>query len=50
VGELADSVAPATAARLLLCLLEGMRVVGKTAPDRALSHAMVKTLIDRLTA
>lgn len=48
-GELADGAAPAAAARLLLCLLEGMRVVGKTAPDRALSHAMVKTLIDRFT-
>jgi TetR/AcrR family transcriptional regulator, transcriptional repressor for nem operon len=46
-GQLADGVEPATAARLLLCLLEGMRVVGKTSPDRAMSQAMVQTLIDR---
>jgi TetR/AcrR family transcriptional repressor of nem operon len=47
-GALADGVEPATAARALLCLLEGMRVVGKTCPDRALSQAMVQTLLDRL--
>jgi TetR/AcrR family transcriptional repressor of nem operon len=45
-GELADGVVPATGARLLLCLLEGMRVVGKTAPDRVASQAAVKTLVD----
>ena len=47
-GELADGVKPATAARLLVCLLEGMRVVGKTDPDGTLSQAVVQTLIDRL--
>ena len=46
-GELADGVEPATAARLLLCLLEGMRVVGKASPDRTMSQAVVQTLIDR---
>jgi TetR/AcrR family transcriptional repressor of nem operon len=46
-GELADGVEPAIAARLLLCLLEGMRVVGKTDSDRTMSQAVVKTLIDR---
>jgi TetR/AcrR family transcriptional regulator, transcriptional repressor for nem operon len=46
-GQLADGFEPATAARLLLCLLEGMRVVGKTDPDRAMSQAVVRTLIDR---
>ncbi|WP_428674077.1 TetR/AcrR family transcriptional regulator [Reyranella sp.] len=46
-GELVDGVAPATVARLLLCLLEGMRVVGKASPDRRLSQAVVQTLIDR---
>lgn len=46
-GQLADGVQPKTAARLLLCLLEGMRVVGKTGPDRATSQAVVQTLIDR---
>ncbi|GGF42099.1 TetR family transcriptional regulator [Aliidongia dinghuensis] len=47
-GQLADGVEPATAARMLLCLLEGMRVVGKTDPDRTMSQAAVQTLIDRL--
>ncbi len=47
-GELADGIEPATAARMLLCLLEGMRVIGKTGPDRALSQAVVQTLVDRL--
>jgi TetR/AcrR family transcriptional repressor of nem operon len=46
-GELADGVEPATAARVLLCLFEGMRVVGKTGSDRTRSQAMVQTLIDR---
>ena len=46
-GQLADGVEPATAARLLLCLLEGMRVVSKTNPDRTLSQAVAQTLIDR---
>jgi TetR/AcrR family transcriptional repressor of nem operon len=32
---------------LLLCLVEGMRVVGKTGPDRTVSQAVVQTLIDR---
>ena len=46
-GQLADGVEPATAARLLLCLLEGMRVIAKTSQDRARSQAVIKTLIDR---
>jgi len=46
-GELVDCVDPATVARLLLCLLEGMRVVGKTGVDRSDLHAVVATLIDR---
>ena len=46
-GQLADGVQPATAARMLLCLVEGMRVVGKTSPDRAVSQAVVQTLIER---
>lgn len=47
-GELADGVEPANAARLLVCVVEGMRVVGKTAPARATTQAMVETLLDRL--
>ena len=46
-GRLADGVEPATVARLLLCLLEGMRVVSKTSSDRSASQAVVQTLIDR---
>ena len=46
-GQLADGVEPAAAARLLLCLLEGMRVVSKTGADRTMSQAVVQTLIDR---
>jgi TetR/AcrR family transcriptional repressor of nem operon len=46
-GELVDGVEPATIARLLVCLVEGMRVVSKTSADRSLSQAVVRTLIDR---
>jgi TetR/AcrR family transcriptional regulator, transcriptional repressor for nem operon len=47
-GELANGVHPASAARLLLCVVEGMRVVGKTAPKRETMQAAVDALIDRL--
>jgi TetR/AcrR family transcriptional repressor of nem operon len=46
-GELVDGAEPATVARLLVCLVEGMRVVSKTSADRSLSQAVVQTLIDR---
>jgi len=46
-GELVDDAEPATVARLLVCLVEGMRVVSKTSADRSLSQAVVQTLIDR---
>jgi TetR/AcrR family transcriptional repressor of nem operon len=46
-GELIDGAEPATVARLLVCLVEGMRVVSKTSADRSLSQAVVQTLIDR---
>jgi TetR/AcrR family transcriptional regulator, transcriptional repressor for nem operon len=46
-GALADGVEPATAARLLVCLVEGMRVVSKTSSDRSMSQAVAQTLIDR---
>jgi TetR/AcrR family transcriptional repressor of nem operon len=48
--ELADGVDPRIAARLLICLVEGMRVVAKTGSDRATSQAVVQTLIDRFAA
>ena len=46
-GDLAGGVDPETAAHVLLCLVEGMRVVGKAGVDRAVSEAMVDTLIQR---
>jgi TetR/AcrR family transcriptional repressor of nem operon len=45
--RLADAVEPAPAARLIMCLLEGMRVVSKTNADRSSSQAVVQTLLDR---
>lgn len=44
-GQLVDSAEPACVAHLLLCFLEGMRVVGKTAPNRSVAQAAVETLI-----
>lgn len=46
-GELADGVEPATAARLLVCFVEGLRVVGKTGPARSTSQATVDALLNR---
>lgn len=46
-GALVEGVEPETVARLLLCFLEGIRVVGKVAPERATSNAMAQALIDR---
>jgi TetR/AcrR family transcriptional repressor of nem operon len=47
-GALADGVEPAGAARLLVCCVEGLRVIGKTAPTRAASQAVVDTLLNSL--
>jgi TetR/AcrR family transcriptional regulator, transcriptional repressor for nem operon len=49
-GELAEGLEPASVARLLVCLVEGLRVVGKTSPARAKTQAMVETFLDRLTS
>jgi TetR/AcrR family transcriptional repressor of nem operon len=46
-GELSDGVEAASAARILVCFVEGLRVVGKTAPPRARSQAAVDALLDR---
>lgn len=48
-GQLADGVEPASAARILVCFVEGLRVVGKTAPKRTLSQSTVDALLDRFT-
>lgn len=47
-GKLADRVEPASAARILVCFVEGLRVVGKTAPTRMASQATADAIIDRL--
>jgi len=46
-GKLADGVEPASAARILVCFVEGLRVTGKTAPARAASQATVDALLGR---
>jgi TetR/AcrR family transcriptional repressor of nem operon len=46
-GELARGVEPASAARLLVCFVEGLRVVGKTRPTRSTSQATVDALLER---
>jgi TetR/AcrR family transcriptional regulator, transcriptional repressor for nem operon len=46
-GKLADGVEPSSAARILVCFVEGLRVVGKTAPARTTSQAAVDALLDR---
>ena len=46
-GELADGVEPASAARILVCFVEGLRVVGKTAPARIISQATADALLER---
>jgi TetR/AcrR family transcriptional repressor of nem operon len=35
------------AARILVCFVEGLRVVGKTAPTRSTSQATVDALLSR---
>ena len=46
-GKLADGVEPVSAARILVCFVEGLRVIGKTAPARATSQATADALLDR---
>src|ERR1700722_6331985 len=46
-GQLADGVEPSSAARILVCFVEGLRVIGKTAPTRTASQATVDALLDR---
>lgn len=46
-GKLADGVEPASAARIIVCFVEGMRVVGKTATARTIWQATVDALLDR---
>ncbi|WP_426406940.1 TetR/AcrR family transcriptional regulator [Bradyrhizobium ganzhouense] len=46
-GQLADGVEPVSAARILVCFVEGLRVTGKAAPARATSQATADALLDR---
>lgn len=46
-GVLAPGVEPASAARILVCFVEGLRVVGKTGPARATSQRTADALLDR---
>jgi TetR/AcrR family transcriptional regulator, transcriptional repressor for nem operon len=46
-GRLADGVVPASAARILVCFVEGLRVVGKTAPPLSTSQSTADALLDR---
>jgi TetR/AcrR family transcriptional repressor of nem operon len=44
-GKLVDGVEPSIAARILVCFVEGLRVVGKTAPARNASQATADALL-----
>lgn len=46
-GELATGVEPASAARILVCFVEGLRVVGKTGATPTSSQATVDAFLDR---
>ena len=46
-GKLTDGVAPSSAARILVCFVEGMRMVGKAGTTRITSQATADALIDR---
>jgi TetR/AcrR family transcriptional repressor of nem operon len=46
-SQLADGVEPSSAARILVCFVEGLRVIGKTAPARITSQATADALLDR---
>src|ERR1700733_1322216 len=46
-GQLADGVEPSSAAQILVCFVEGLRGVGKTAPARTPSRPPADALLDR---
>jgi TetR/AcrR family transcriptional repressor of nem operon len=46
-GKLANGVDPANAARILVCFVEGLRVISKTAATGAISTAAADALLDR---
>jgi len=46
-NELAEGVEPAHAARILLCMMEGLRVLGKTGLDEASWRLTIDALVER---
>ena len=46
-GKLADGVDTANAARILVCFVEGLRVISKTASTGGITHAAADALLDR---
>ena len=46
-GRLACGVEPSSAARILVCFVEGLRVVGKTGPTPITLQATADALLDR---
>lgn len=44
-GALADGVEPENAARILVCFVQGLRVISKTAPARTKAQASVNALL-----
>ncbi|VIO75714.1 HTH-type transcriptional repressor ComR [Bradyrhizobium ivorense] len=46
-GKLADGVEPSSAARILVCFVEGLRVIAKTGPTPITSQATADALLDR---
>jgi TetR/AcrR family transcriptional repressor of nem operon len=47
-GKLADGIDPANAARILVCFVEGLRVISKTASPGDMTRAAADALLDRL--
>lgn len=46
-GKLADGVDPSNAARILVCFVEGLRVISRTASKGAITQAASDALLDR---
>jgi TetR/AcrR family transcriptional regulator, transcriptional repressor for nem operon len=46
-GKLADGVEPSSAARIIVCFVEGLRVVAKAGPTPITSQATADALVDR---
>src|SRR5215475_2037257 len=49
-GKLADGVDPSSAARIVVCFVEGLRVVGKTGTTPGTSQATADALLGRFTS